>query len=149
MSSEELRLFDKVRVYLDEDYSSAENFTVSMKYLNMCVLNSLLYVLNIIFKDILLCELLYIFVTLVNRNCRYYVNNQVKEDEVDGPYSTRRKRNAYRLLVGKPDGKRPLGRRRWMDNVRMDFGEVDWSGLAQDRNRWRALVNSVLNLRVP
>jgi hypothetical protein len=51
MSSEELRLFDKVRVYLDEDYSSAENFTVSMKYLNMCVLNSLLYVLNIIFKD--------------------------------------------------------------------------------------------------
>jgi hypothetical protein len=66
------------------------------------------------------------------------------------------KRNAYRLLVGKPEVKRPLGRprRRWVDNIRMDLGEVgwgdvDWIGLAQDRNRWRALVNSVLNLRVP
>jgi hypothetical protein len=66
------------------------------------------------------------------------------------------KRNAYRLLVGKPEGKRPLGRprRRWVDNIRMDLGEVgwsdvDWIGLAQDRNRWRALVHSVLNLRVP
>jgi hypothetical protein len=66
------------------------------------------------------------------------------------------KRNAYRLLVEKPEGKRPLGRprRRWVDNIRMDLGEVGWSdvdcfGLAQDRNRWRALVNSVLNLRVP
>jgi hypothetical protein len=62
------------------------------------------------------------------------------------------KMNAYRLLVGK----RPLGRptRRWVDNIRMDIGEVewgdmDWIGLAKDRNRWRALVNSVLNLRVP
>jgi hypothetical protein len=59
------------------------------------------------------------------------------------------KRNAYRLLVGKRVGKRPLGRprRRWLDNIRMDLGEVgwgdvDWVGLAQDRNRWRALVNS-------
>jgi hypothetical protein len=66
------------------------------------------------------------------------------------------KRNAYRLLVGKPEGTRPLGRtrRRCVDNIRMDFGEVgwgdvDWIGLAQDRNRQRALVNSVLNLRVP
>jgi hypothetical protein len=66
------------------------------------------------------------------------------------------KRNTYRLLVGNPEGKRPLGRqtRRWVDNIRMDFGEVewddvDWIGLAQDRNRWRALVNSVLNLCVP
>jgi hypothetical protein len=65
-------------------------------------------------------------------------------------------RKAYRLLVGKPEGKRPLGRprRRWVDNNRMDLGEVGWRdvdriGLAQDRNRWRALVNSVLNLRVP
>jgi hypothetical protein len=65
-------------------------------------------------------------------------------------------RNAYRLLVGKPEGRRPLGRprRRWVDNTRMDLGEVgwgdvDWIGLAQDRNRWRALVNSVLNLWVP
>jgi hypothetical protein len=66
------------------------------------------------------------------------------------------KRNAYRLLVGKPEGKRPLGRPRcrWVDNIRMDLREVGWSdvdriGLAQDRNRWRALVNSVLNLWVP
>jgi hypothetical protein len=66
------------------------------------------------------------------------------------------KRNAYRLLVGKPDGKRPLGRprRRWVDNVKMDLGEVgwgdvDWIGLAQDKNRWRALVNSVLNIQFP
>jgi hypothetical protein len=66
------------------------------------------------------------------------------------------KRNAYRLLVGKPEGKRPLGRQRcrWEDNIRMDLGEVGWSdvywiGLAQDRNRWRALVNSVSNLRFP
>jgi hypothetical protein len=56
---------------------------------------------------------------------------------------TGQKRNAYRLLVGKPEGKRPLGipRRRWVDNIRMDLGEVrwcdvDWIGLAQDRNRW-------------
>jgi hypothetical protein len=68
----------------------------------------------------------------------------------------REKRNAYRLLVGKPEGKRPLGRprRRWVANIKRDleevgWGDVDWIGLAQDRNRWRALVNSVLNLRVP
>jgi hypothetical protein len=66
------------------------------------------------------------------------------------------KGNAYRLLVGKPEGKRPLGRqrRRWVDNIRMDLVElgwddVDWIGLAQERDRRRALVNSVLNLRVP
>jgi hypothetical protein len=66
------------------------------------------------------------------------------------------KRNAYRLLVGKPEGKRPPGRprRRWVYNIRMELGEVgcgyvDWIGLAQDRNRWRALVNSVLKFRVP
>jgi hypothetical protein len=66
------------------------------------------------------------------------------------------KRNAYRLIVGKPERKRLLGRprRKWVDNIRMDlvevgWGDVDWIGLAQDRNRWRAFVNSVLNLRVP
>jgi hypothetical protein len=66
------------------------------------------------------------------------------------------KRNVYRLLVGKPEGRRPLGRPRcrWVDNIRMDLVEVGgddvgWIGLAQDRDRWRALVNSVLNLRVP
>jgi hypothetical protein len=66
------------------------------------------------------------------------------------------KNNAYRLLVGKPEGKRPLGRPgcRWMDNIKMEILEielnvVDWIGLAQHRSRWRALVNSVMNLRVP
>jgi hypothetical protein len=65
-------------------------------------------------------------------------------------------KNAYRLLVGKPERKRLRGRprRRWVDNIRMDLGEVgwgdvDWIGVAMDRNRWRALVNSVLNLQVP
>jgi hypothetical protein len=68
---------------------------------------------------------------------------------------TGEKRNVYRLLVGKPEGKRPLGRtrRRWIDNIKMDLLEigvsvVDWIGLAQDRHRWRALVNSVMNPRV-
>jgi len=62
----------------------------------------------------------------------------------------------YRVLVGKPDGKRPLGRprRRWVDNIRMDLQEVvcgymDWIGLAQARDSWRTLVSVVMNLRVP
>jgi hypothetical protein len=66
------------------------------------------------------------------------------------------KRNVYRLLVRKSEGKRPLGRprRMWMDNIKMDLIEiglnvVDWIGLAQDRYRWRALVNSVMYLWVP
>jgi hypothetical protein len=66
------------------------------------------------------------------------------------------KRNVYRLLVGKPEGKRPLGRprRRWVDNIKLDlgavgWGDVDWIGLSKDRNRRGALVNSVLNLQVP
>jgi hypothetical protein len=66
------------------------------------------------------------------------------------------KRNLYRMLVGKPEVKGPLGRprHRWLDNIRMDlvevgWGDVDWIGLTQDRDRWRALVISVLNIRVP
>ena len=66
------------------------------------------------------------------------------------------KRGAYRVLVGKPEGKRPLGRprRRRVDNIRMDLqevgcGHVDWIGLAQDKDGWRKLVNAVMNLRVP
>ena len=65
-------------------------------------------------------------------------------------------RGVHRVLVGKPDGKRPLGRprRRWEDNINMDLQEVaescgDWMELAQDRDRWRALVATVRNLRVP
>jgi hypothetical protein len=66
------------------------------------------------------------------------------------------KRNAYRILVGKPEGKRPLGRprHRWVDNIKMEFRErgwvgVDWIDLAQGRDQWRALVNMIMNLRDP
>jgi hypothetical protein len=62
----------------------------------------------------------------------------------------------FRILVGKPEGKRPLGRprRRWVDNIKMDLREIGWDGedwmaMAQERDQWRALVNTVLNLRVP
>jgi len=61
-------------------------------------------------------------------------------------------RGMYRVLLGKPEGRRPLGRprRRWVDNIRMDLQEdMDWIGLAQDRDRWRTLVSAVMNLRVP
>ena len=65
-------------------------------------------------------------------------------------------RGVHRILVGKPEGKRPLGRprHRWEDNIKMDLQEVgegcgDWMELAQDRDRWRVLVNMVMNLRVP
>jgi hypothetical protein len=58
-----------------------------------------------------------------------------------------------RVLVGKPEGKRPLGRprRRWEDNIKMDVrcGVMDWIEIVQDRDRWRALVNAVMNIRVP
>jgi hypothetical protein len=65
-------------------------------------------------------------------------------------------RGAYNILVGRPEGRRPIGRprRRWEDNIKMDFreigfGDVDWVNLAQDMDRWRALVNTVMNFRVP
>jgi hypothetical protein len=66
------------------------------------------------------------------------------------------KKNAYRILVGKPEAKRPLGRsrHRWEDNIIMDLREIGWGGigwtdLAQDRDQWRPLVNTVMNLRIP
>jgi len=69
---------------------------------------------------------------------------------------TRDTRGVYRVLVGKPEGKRPLGkpRRRWEDTIKMDLQKVgyagkDWVDLDQDGGRWRALVNAVMNLRVP
>jgi hypothetical protein len=65
------------------------------------------------------------------------------------------KRNPYMILVGKPEGKRPLGRprRRWEDNITMDFRELGWAGmdwidLAEDRDKWRALVSKVINVRL-
>jgi hypothetical protein len=65
-------------------------------------------------------------------------------------------RNSYRILVGKPERKRPLGRprRRWVDNIKMNFREIGWDGVdwidpAQDRDHWRALVNTIMNLQVP
>jgi hypothetical protein len=68
----------------------------------------------------------------------------------------RKKMNAYRILMGKPEGKRPLGRprRMWVDNMKMYFSEIGWAGmdwidLAQDRDQCRALVSTVMNLRVP
>jgi hypothetical protein len=64
------------------------------------------------------------------------------------------RRDACRILVGKPEGKISLGRRKWVGNIKMDLGEIGWDGvdwieLAQDRNQWRALVNTVMNLWVP
>jgi hypothetical protein len=65
-------------------------------------------------------------------------------------------RDAYRILVGRPEGRRPLGRprRRWEDNIKMHLQEVGWDGvacvdMAQDRDRWRAVVSAVMNIRVP
>jgi hypothetical protein len=67
-----------------------------------------------------------------------------------------KKRSAYRILVGKPEGKRPLRRerRRWVHNIKMDpseigWGSVDWIDLAQDRDQWRAFGNTIMNLRAP
>jgi len=69
---------------------------------------------------------------------------------------TGEERGVYRVLLGKPEGRRPLGspRHRWVDNIRMDLREVgcgymDWIGLAQDRDSWRTLMSAVMNLRVP
>jgi hypothetical protein len=66
------------------------------------------------------------------------------------------KRNAYSIFVGKPEGKGPLGRprRRWVDNIKMDLREIEWDGmdwidLAQYRDQWRALVNTVMNFQIP
>jgi hypothetical protein len=79
------------------------------------------------------------------------------EDEMGRACSTNgAKRNAYRILVGKPEGRRPLGRprRRWVYNIKIDLREIGWDGvdwvdLAQDSDKWRALVKTVMNLRVP
>jgi hypothetical protein len=82
---------------------------------------------------------------------------QSKEDEMGGACGAHGEvRGACNILVGKPEGRRPLGRprRRWEDNIKMDlgeigFGDVNWIHLAQDRGKWRALVNTVMSLRAP
>jgi hypothetical protein len=86
-------------------------------------------------------------VTVIKARRMRWARNMARMGEV---------RVAYNILVGKPEGRRPLGRlwRRWEDNIKMNlreivFGDVDWIHWAQDRDRWRALVNTVMNLRVP
>ena len=82
--------------------------------------------------------------------------DKIEKNELGGACSAYgERREVYRVSVGKPEGKRPLGRprRRWEDTIKMDFrkwecGVMDWIGLAQDRDIWRALVNVVMNLRV-
>ena len=85
--------------------------------------------------------------------------DQIEKNEMRGArrtYGGGARRGVHRILVGKPEGKRPPGRprRRWEDNIKMGLQEVgcggiDWIDLAQDRDRWQALVNAVMNLRVP
>jgi hypothetical protein len=96
-------------------------------------------------------------ITLYFLIAKYYSGNQIENNEMSGACSTYgEKRGAYRILVGRPKGTRPLGRprRRWENNIKMGLQDVGWEGvnwteLAQDRDRWRALVNAVMNIRVP
>jgi hypothetical protein len=85
----------------------------------------------------------------------YYQGNQIKDDKIGMPCSTNG-RNAYKILVGNREGRRPVRRPRhgWEDNVRIDHKEIEWEGLdwmhlAQDRDQWQALVNTVMSLWVP
>jgi hypothetical protein len=85
------------------------------------------------------------------------LGDKVKKNQTGGDLARKGdRRDVYRVLIGKPEGKRPLGRprRRWQDNIKMDLLEVacggmDWIELSQERDRWRALVIAVMNLRVP
>ena len=87
----------------------------------------------------------------------YCAGGKIEKNEMGGTCARMGQgREVYRILVGKPEGKRPLGRprRRWEDNIKMDLQEMgggcgDWMELAQDKDRWRALVSTVMNLRVP
>jgi len=90
---------------------------------------------------------------------QYCADDKIEKNELGwacGVAHMGEERGVYRDLMGKPEGKRPLGRprRRWVDNIRIDLQEVgcgymDWIGLAQDRDRWRTLVSAVMNFRVP
>ena len=88
--------------------------------------------------------------------CEACAGDKIEKMRWAGHVARMGEKGVYRVLVGKPEGKRPLGRprRRWVDNIRMDLQEVgcgymDWIGRAQDRGRWRTLVSAVMNLRVP
>jgi hypothetical protein len=95
----------------------------------------------------------------LNCNCPIFIAYETKQAtnlNYDKWFHFGETRNSYRILVGKPQGKRPLGRprRRWVDNIKVDLREIGWDGmnwikLTQDRDQWRALVNTVMNLRVP
>ena len=83
---------------------------------------------------------------------KYFLRGQMKKNEMDGACGTSGvRRGSYRVLVRKPEGKRPFGRpgRRWGDNMKMDLQEVGWIILSKDRNRWRSFVNGQMNLGVP
>ena len=85
------------------------------------------------------------------------MGDQIEKNEMGVACSAYGERiGGYRVLMGEPDGKRPLGRlrRRWENNIKIDlkkvgYGGIDWINLAQDRDRWRAIVNAIMNLRVP
>jgi hypothetical protein len=82
---------------------------------------------------------------------------RVKEDEMGTVCSTKgEKKNTHRILVGKPEGKRSVGRtrRRWVENIKMNLrkiglGDMNWIDMAQDKNKWRGFVNMIMNVRVP
>jgi hypothetical protein len=84
----------------------------------------------------------------------FYVYNQDKENERGKHVARTVRKGTHMLLGGNPEGKGPLGTRRsWMDNIKMDhremgWGGVDWIGLAEDKDQWRALVNAVMNVRL-
>ena len=114
-----------------------------MFLLFMCVILFMHFIRENLFI-VLTKERLFMLFKFTCKMCRRYVARMGEE------------RGVYRVLVGKPEGKRPLGRprRRWVDNIRVDLQEVgcgymNWIGLTQDRDRWRTLVSAVMNLRVP
>ena len=105
------------------------------------------------------CIYIYVYACIYDLYCSPNIVRVIKSRRMRWAVHVARtgeERGVYSVLVGKPEGKRPLGRpmRRWVDNIRMDlqemgFGYVDWIGLAQDRDRCRTLVSAVMNLRVP
>ena len=126
------------------DTLEANSFTSLTAWKNVPVLESIVYQFFLEISRRIYCHW---FVRVIkSRRMRWAVHVARMGEE----------RAVYRVLVGKPEGKRPLGRprRRWVDNIRMDLqdvgcGHVDWIGLAQDRDRWRTLVSAVMNLRAP